>query len=559
MPVLTVIGAQWGDEGKGKIVHYLSQGADWVVRYQGGDNAGHTVVIDGQSYALHLAPSGILFSRPRTAIGNGVVVNPAALQKEVRMLEERGIRVRGRLFVSLQAHVILPYHIALDRVREGGRGPIGTTLKGIGPCYEDKVARRGVRVADFLEPETFREVVGAALAAHALELGRKEVARLKRETLAAYPALRRFLEPFCADTGRVISKALAAKRRVLMESAQGAMLDLDHGTYPFVTSSNPISGGACVGAGLPPTAIDAVLGVAKAYTTRVGLGPFPTEMPEPLPAASGRRATSTGPPRAGRGASAGWTCPSCAGHPHQRHRPAGLDQARHLERHGPHPGLHGLSLEGQSPRRVPSLAPGAERGQAGLLRHAGLHRRPQLPPQPLGPARRGAALRALSGEGAGLSRGHRLGGRQPRADLPALGRRALGLGKGWFRHLRPPPSKVSSPIAPDRPFGLQARTSRGLSVRSWATGKAHRGSDIDLAILPKRTLPPETMSLLREKIEESDIPYRVEALDLTQTDSKSRNWSSRKACHGTLEAAARRVSQGAGGSQGARGAQAAIP
>ena len=252
-----------------------------MVRYQGGDNAGHTVVIDKQSYALHLAPSGILFSRPRTAIGNGVVVNPAALQKEVRMLEERGIRVRGRLFVSLQAHVILPYHIALDRVREGGRGPIGTTLKGIGPCYEDKVARRGVRVADFLEPETFREVVGAALAAHALELGRKEVARLKRETLAAYPALRRFLEPFCADTGRVISKALAAKRRVLMESAQGAMLDLDHGTYPYVTSSNPISGGACVGAGLPPTAIDAVLGVAKAYTTRVGLGPFPTEMPEP--------------------------------------------------------------------------------------------------------------------------------------------------------------------------------------------------------------------------------------------------------------------------------------
>jgi adenylosuccinate synthase len=282
MPVLTVIGAQWGDEGKGKIVHYLSQGADWVARYQGGDNAGHTVVIGGQSFALHLVPSGILFARPRNAIGNGVVVNPSALQKEVRMLEGRGIRVSGRLFVSLQAHVILPYHIALDRVREGGRGAIGTTLKGIGPCYEDKVARRGVRVADYLEPETFRELLAAALEAHRGELGKKEAVRLRRETLRDYPGLRRFLAPFCGDVGRLLAKALSGKRRILMESAQGAMLDLDHGTYPFVTSSNPVSGGAAVGAGLPPTAMDAVLGVAKAYTTRVGNGPFPTEMPAAL-------------------------------------------------------------------------------------------------------------------------------------------------------------------------------------------------------------------------------------------------------------------------------------
>ena len=161
------------------------------------------MVIGGQSFALHLVPSGILFARPRNAIGNGVVVNPAALLKEVRMLEERGIRVRGRLFVSLQAHVILPYHMALDRVREKGRGAIGTTLKGIGPCYEDKVARRGVRVADYLEPETFRELLSAALDFHQAELGRKEAASLKRETLAAYPALRRFLQPFCADTGKI--------------------------------------------------------------------------------------------------------------------------------------------------------------------------------------------------------------------------------------------------------------------------------------------------------------------------------------------------------------------
>jgi len=282
MPVLTVIGAQWGDEGKGKIVHYLSQGADWVVRYQGGDNAGHTVVFGGESFALHLVPSGILFSRTRNAIGNGVVVNPAALQREVRGLEERGIRVRGRLYVSLQAHVILPHHLALDRHREQGRDVIGTTLKGIGPCYEDKVARRGVRVADYLEPETFRELLAGALAAHEAELGRKEAARLKREALADYRSLRRFLEPFCEDTGRLLAAALSSGRRVLLESAQGAMLDLDHGTYPYVTSSNPVSGGAGVGSGLPPTAIDAVLGVAKAYTTRVGLGPFPTEMSESL-------------------------------------------------------------------------------------------------------------------------------------------------------------------------------------------------------------------------------------------------------------------------------------
>ncbi|HAM35228.1 MAG TPA: adenylosuccinate synthase [Elusimicrobia bacterium] len=282
MPVLVVVGAQWGDEGKGKIVHYLSQGAQWVARYQGGDNAGHTVVFGGESFALHLIPSGILFARTRNVIGNGVVVNPLALLSETRSVEARGIRVQGRLFVSLQAHVILPHHLALDRKREAGRGPIGTTLKGIGPCYEDKVARRGIRVADYIEPMTFRRLLGEALAAHASELGRGEAARLKDETLSQYGRLRRFLSPLCRDTGDLLVRAAGSGRRVLLESAQGAMLDMDFGTYPFVTSSNPISGGACVGSGLPPMAIDAVLGVAKAYTTRVGLGPFPSEMPEPL-------------------------------------------------------------------------------------------------------------------------------------------------------------------------------------------------------------------------------------------------------------------------------------
>ena len=282
MPVLIVIGAQWGDEGKGKIVHYLSGEADLVVRYQGGDNAGHTVVFGGESFALHLIPSGILFPRTRNLIGNGVVVNPAALQAEARTLERRGIKVRGRLWVSAQAHLILPHHMALDRVREAGRGAVGSTLKGIGPCYEDKIARRGVRAADYLEPETFRHVLEAALAAHEGELGRRETARLRQETLAATPALRRFLAPFCRDTVGLLAGEAARGRKVLMESAQGCMLDIDFGTYPFVTSSNPTAGGACAGAGLPPAAVDAVLGVAKAYTTRVGRGPFPTELGEPL-------------------------------------------------------------------------------------------------------------------------------------------------------------------------------------------------------------------------------------------------------------------------------------
>jgi len=282
MPVLVVVGAQWGDEGKGKVVHHLSRGADLVVRYQGGDNAGHTVVFGGESFALHLIPSGILWPRTRNVIGNGVVVNPQALLAEARSLERRAVAVRGRLAVSLQAHVILPHHQALDRLREAGRGAVGSTLKGIGPCYEDKVARRGVRVADYLEPGTFRQVLDEALAAHADELGRAAVRRLRRQTLAAYPGLRRFLAPLCQDTVRLLAAACRRGRRVLLESAQGAMLDIDHGTYPFVTSSNPCSGGACAGAGLPPTAIDSVLGVAKAYTTRVGLGPFPTEMPEPV-------------------------------------------------------------------------------------------------------------------------------------------------------------------------------------------------------------------------------------------------------------------------------------
>ena len=279
MPALVVVGAQWGDEGKGKIVHFLGEGTDWVVRYQGGDNAGHTVVFDGQKYALHLIPSGILQPGVKNVIADGVVINPRAFVDEIAMLEKRKIKVRGRLFVSLSAHVILPYHVILDTLREeGGRG-LGTTKKGIGPCYEDKVARIGIRVADYLEPETFRTLVRRNLKVRAAELSRvKPLKAIEKEVFDGYDARRKFLAEYATDTGLLLDEARRKKKRILLESAQGSMLDLDHGTYPFVTSSNPVSGGACVGAGIGPTVINAVNGVTKAYTTRVGLGPFPTEV-----------------------------------------------------------------------------------------------------------------------------------------------------------------------------------------------------------------------------------------------------------------------------------------
>jgi adenylosuccinate synthase len=212
-------------------------------------------------------------------IGNGVVVSPRAFRSEVELLESRGIKVRGRLFLSLSAHVILPYHILLDTLREeGGRG-IGTTKKGIGPCYEDKVARVGIRICDFLEPETFRMLVAQNLKVRAAELSRvSPLKTISQEVFKDYEALCRYLRPFCRDTSLLLHEALAEGKRLLLESAQGAMLDLDFGTYPFVTSSSPIAGGACTGAGIGPSAIAGVVGVSKAYATRVGLGPFPTEI-----------------------------------------------------------------------------------------------------------------------------------------------------------------------------------------------------------------------------------------------------------------------------------------
>ena len=276
---LVVVGAQWGDEGKGKIVHLLSSRADVIVRFQGGNNAGHTVVFGGKSYALHLAPSGILIRGKKVLIGNGVVVNPAALADEVRSLARWGVRVKGRLFVSPSAHVILPYHILIDTLREeGGRG-IGTTKRGIGPCYEDKVARIGVRVSDYLEPEVFRALVERVLRVRSAELVKvKPLKRIREDVFRDYARLRRFLAPFVGDTAGMILGTLRSGGKVLFEGAQGVMLDLDYGTYPFVTSSNTLAGYASVGSGVGPTRIGGVLGVTKAYTTRVGQGPFPTEL-----------------------------------------------------------------------------------------------------------------------------------------------------------------------------------------------------------------------------------------------------------------------------------------
>ncbi|MBI3299711.1 MAG: adenylosuccinate synthase [Elusimicrobia bacterium] len=279
MPALVVVGVQWGDEGKGKIVDLLSAQARLVVRFQGGDNAGHTVVFGGKKFALHLAPSGILQPRAQVVIGNGVVVNPLSLREEVRMLESRGVRTKGRLFLSPAAHVILPHHRLLDALREeGGRG-IGTTKKGIGPCYEDKVARIGIRVADYLDPKAFPELLDTALSVRSHELQRvKPLREIRAEVMRDWAALRRFLAPFVVDTAGMLEAELKAGRRVLFEGAQGAMLDLDYGTYPFVTSSNTHAGSAAAGSGVGPTWIRSVLGITKAYTTRVGRGPFPTEL-----------------------------------------------------------------------------------------------------------------------------------------------------------------------------------------------------------------------------------------------------------------------------------------
>ncbi|MEJ7812621.1 MAG: adenylosuccinate synthase, partial [Gemmatimonadaceae bacterium] len=281
--VVVVVGAQWGDEGKGKLVDVIAERADWVVRYQGGANAGHTVQIGGRSFVLHQIPSGILHAGVRCAIGGGVVLDPDTLFTEIDELVRDGVDVEGRLYVSDRAHLVLPHHKLLDGESAASR-EIGTTGRGIGPAYEDKVARRGVRVLDLRHPERLRGLVERA-ATHA-DAQLAAFGSAKRSDVDATLALLERLTPrllvLSEDVGLAVHRALKSGAAILMEGAQGSLLDVDHGTYPFVTSSNTTSGGAAVGVGIAPTAIDAVLGIVKAYTTRVGNGPLPTEMEEPL-------------------------------------------------------------------------------------------------------------------------------------------------------------------------------------------------------------------------------------------------------------------------------------
>lgn len=279
MSTLVLVGAQWGDEGKGKIVDFLSEEADMVVRYQGGANAGHTVVVGGREYKLHLIPSGVL-NHKVCVIGNGVVIDPAQLLAEMDGLTQAGYDV-SRVYVSDCAHVILPYHKLLDALEEQARGDrkIGTTGRGIGPAYRDKSARAGIRMADLFHPERFRDRLLHHLDQVNSVLERVYHARpLDGEALVAeYLAYADRLRAHVTDTSALVNDAIDRGHKVLFEGAQGTLLDIDHGTYPYVTSSHPTAGGACIGAGVGPTRIDSVMGVAKAYTTRVGDGPFPTE------------------------------------------------------------------------------------------------------------------------------------------------------------------------------------------------------------------------------------------------------------------------------------------
>jgi adenylosuccinate synthase len=281
--VVVVVGAQWGDEGKGKLVDVLAERADWVVRYQGGANAGHTVDLGDRSFVLHQIPSGILHPGVRCAIGNGVVLDPDTLFEEIDGLVRAGIDVEGRLYVSERAHLVLPYHKMVDAASASSRA-IGTTGRGIGPAYEDKVARRGVRVLDLRHPERLREVVekGAENARSRLARSGSDKTIEVEAVLAQLDRLAKRLLPLAEDVSLVVHRALKSRAAILLEGALGSLLDIDHGTYPYVTSSSTTAGGAAIGVGIGPNEIDAVVGVVKAYTTRVGNGPLPTELAEPL-------------------------------------------------------------------------------------------------------------------------------------------------------------------------------------------------------------------------------------------------------------------------------------
>jgi len=281
MPAIVLLGAQWGDEGKGKATDLLGDRVDYVVRYQGGNNAGHTVVIGDQKYALHLLPSGILSPNVIPVIGNGVVIDPAVLLTEIKGLNERGIDT-SKLKISTNAHLITPYHRTIDKVSERflGKSKIGTTGRGIGPAYADKINRIGIRVQDLFDPSILKQKIESAL--HDKNQILIKVFNRKGitvdEVLDEYLGYAQILKPYVVDTALLLDQALKSGKNVLLEGSQGTLLDVDHGTYPFVTSSNPTAGGASTGSGIGPTKITRVIGILKAYTTRVGSGPFPTEL-----------------------------------------------------------------------------------------------------------------------------------------------------------------------------------------------------------------------------------------------------------------------------------------
>ena len=303
MSALVVVGAQWGDEGKGKVVDLYAPYADIVVRYAGGANAGHTLVVGGEKQILHLIPSGILHEQTRCVVGQGTVIDPAVFLQEIEALNQRGVGTQGRLLVSQRAHVVLPHHKLIDELREKkSGGAIGTTKRGIGPCYEDKVARRGVRMGDLLSTDLLRSKLIANLDCWrpvAEDLGGELPSA--DDIVTQYTELGDALSGYIGDAAAIIRTSIEADEKILLEGAQGTMLDIDNGTYPFVTSSNAVAGGACAGAGIGPTHIRSAVGIAKAYTTRVGGGPFPTELEDEtgqkLRDAGAEYGSTTGRPR----------------------------------------------------------------------------------------------------------------------------------------------------------------------------------------------------------------------------------------------------------------------
>jgi adenylosuccinate synthase len=306
MSVVVVVGAQWGDEGKGKVVDLLSERADVVVRYGGGANAGHTLVIDGSKLVTHLLPSGVLRAGTMCVLGDGMVIDPDTLLEEIAACKQRGLLAGDELLISERAHVILPYHKALEALRESRQHAIGTTRRGIGPAYESKAARRGVRMGDLCRPQRLRALI---------EQNLDELAPVMTHLGGSFPSIDEMiagatragaqLQAYLGNVGRYLDQQIRAGRHVLLEGAQGTLLDLDHGTYPFVTSSSTVAAGACVGTGIGPTRIDRVVGITKAYATRVGAGPFPTEMEESV-AEAWRRAGAEFGATTGRPRRCGW-------------------------------------------------------------------------------------------------------------------------------------------------------------------------------------------------------------------------------------------------------------